>query len=157
MSGERKIVLGLVAALLIMAAGMYGWKVAAVTRWRTDWLRGKRNRPKRMASSSLPHSSQNHLLAALSAVEPDPLISHLDADPYAVGEALHEAGNRLPYAYFPTSAIISLRYILENDENYSLPPGMRGGTGWLTCPPRGIDSHFHLSVDQEDGAVISII
>ncbi len=70
MSGERKIMLGLVAALLIMAAGMYGWKVATVTRWRTDWLRGKPNRPKRMASSSLHHFSQNHLLAALSAVKP---------------------------------------------------------------------------------------
>jgi hypothetical protein len=30
MSGERKIMLGLVAALLIVAVGMYGWKVAAV-------------------------------------------------------------------------------------------------------------------------------
>lgn len=30
MSRERKIMLGLVAALLIVAVGMYGWKVAAV-------------------------------------------------------------------------------------------------------------------------------
>lgn len=30
MSGERKIMLGLVAALLIVAAYMYGWKVSAV-------------------------------------------------------------------------------------------------------------------------------
>lgn len=76
-----------------------------------------------MASSSLPHSSQNHLLAALSAVEPDPLIPHLELIHMPLGEALHEAGNRLPYAYFSTSAIIFLHYILKNDENYSLPPG----------------------------------
>ena len=30
MSRERKIMLGLVAALLMVAVGMYGWKVAAV-------------------------------------------------------------------------------------------------------------------------------
>ncbi len=67
-----------------------------------------------MLGSSLHHPNQNHLLAALPAIELGYLIPHLELTHMPLGDALCEAGDRLPYAYFPTSAIISLHYILEN-------------------------------------------
>lgn len=60
------------------------------------------------------HPSYNHLLAALPAIELGHLIPHLELVHMALGDAICEAGDRLTYAYFPTSAIISLHYILEN-------------------------------------------
>lgn len=63
--------------------------------------------------SSLPHHpSQNHLLAALPATELGDLIPHLELIHMPLGDTLWEAGDLLPYAYFPTSAVISLHYIL---------------------------------------------
>ncbi|MEO5656012.1 MAG: Crp/Fnr family transcriptional regulator [Nitrosospira sp.] len=67
-----------------------------------------------MLSSSLHHPDQNHLLGALPAIELGQLIPHLELIHMPLGDPLCEAGERLPYAYFPTSAIISLHYILEN-------------------------------------------
>ncbi len=67
-----------------------------------------------MLSSPLHHPDQNHLLAALPAVELGHLIPHLELIHMPLGDALCEAGERLPYAYFPTSTIISMHYILEN-------------------------------------------
>ncbi len=68
----------------------------------------------RMFNSPLPHPSQNHLLAALPAMELGDLIPHLELIHMRAGDILCEAGDQLPYAYFPASAIISLHYILEN-------------------------------------------
>jgi CRP-like cAMP-binding protein len=59
------------------------------------------------------HPSQNRLLAALPELES--LIPHLELIPMALGDSLWKADRPLPaYAYFPTSAIISLHHILEN-------------------------------------------
>jgi CRP-like cAMP-binding protein len=70
-----------------------------------------------MLSSPLHHPSQNHLLAALPATELDNLIPHLELIHVSPGDILCEAGDQLPYAYFPASAIISLHYILENGDS----------------------------------------
>ena len=64
---------------------------------------------------SPPHQlTQNHLLAALPAVELERLKPHLELIHMPLGDVLCESGGRLHYVYFPTSAIISLHYILEN-------------------------------------------
>jgi CRP-like cAMP-binding protein len=68
----------------------------------------------RMLISPLHHPSQNHLLAALPAMELGDLIPYLELIHMPPGETLCEAGDQLPYVYFPASAIISLHYILEN-------------------------------------------
>ena len=61
------------------------------------------------------HPNQNHLLAALPKAELEHLIPHLELIQLSLGDSLWEAGRPLPaYAYFPTSAIISLHHILEN-------------------------------------------
>ena len=58
--------------------------------------------------------TQNHLLAALSAVELDRLAGHLELVSLPLGEMLYEPGEPLRYAYFPTTAIVSLHHMLES-------------------------------------------
>jgi CRP-like cAMP-binding protein len=57
---------------------------------------------------------QNLLLAALSAAEMDRLREHLEAVDLPLGNVLYESGGRQGYVYFPTSAIVSLLYVMEN-------------------------------------------
>ena len=62
-----------------------------------------------------PHSpNQNHLLAALPTAEFEPLAAHLELVPMALGEMLYEPGGQLQHAYFPTTAIVSLHYVMES-------------------------------------------
>jgi len=62
-----------------------------------------------------PHSpNQNHLLAALPTLEYERLVAHLELVPMAVGEVLYEPGGRRRHAYFPTTAIVSLHYVMES-------------------------------------------
>ena len=64
---------------------------------------------------SSPHSpNQNHLLAALPAAEFARLAPHLELVPMLLGETLYEPGGQLQHVYFPTTAIVSLLYILES-------------------------------------------
>ncbi|MES2535713.1 MAG: Crp/Fnr family transcriptional regulator [Pseudomonadota bacterium] len=64
--------------------------------------------------SSKHDPNQNHLLAALLDAEFDRLSPHLELTPMALGDVLHESGGKLQHVYFPTSAIVSLQYMLEN-------------------------------------------
>ncbi len=62
-----------------------------------------------------PHSpQQNHLLAALPAAEFERLAPHLELVPMLLGETLYEPGGQLQHVYFPTTAIVSLLYIMES-------------------------------------------
>jgi CRP-like cAMP-binding protein len=63
--------------------------------------------------SSPPRPNSNHLLAALPVAEFERLSAHLELVPLPLGELLYEPGVKLPYAYFPTTAIVSLRYVME--------------------------------------------
>ncbi|MHB1145777.1 MAG: Crp/Fnr family transcriptional regulator [Thiobacillus sp.] len=60
------------------------------------------------------HPSQNHLLAALPAAEFDPLVAHLELVQMSLGEMLYEPGSHLRHAYFPTTAIVSLHYVMAS-------------------------------------------
>jgi CRP-like cAMP-binding protein len=63
----------------------------------------------------LPHSpNQNHLLAALPTEEFERLAPHLELVPMPLGEVLYEPGEQLQHAYFPTTAIVSLHYVMES-------------------------------------------
>ena len=64
--------------------------------------------------SSIHHHNQNHLLAAMLDAEFDRLSPHLELVPLLLGDVLYESGGKLPYVYFPTTAIVSLHYLLEN-------------------------------------------
>ncbi|MDP1538359.1 MAG: Crp/Fnr family transcriptional regulator [Burkholderiales bacterium] len=65
-----------------------------------------------MPSSNSPN--QNHLLAALPTVEFERLQPHLELVPLALGDFLYEPGEQLQHAYFPTTAIVSLHYVMES-------------------------------------------
>lgn len=63
----------------------------------------------------LQHSpNQNHLLAALPAAEFERLAPRLELVPMLLGETLYEPGGQLQHAFFPTTAIVSLLYVLES-------------------------------------------
>ena len=65
-----------------------------------------------MSTSHSPN--QNHLLAALPAAEFESLAAHLELVPLPLGEILYEPGTQLRHAYFPTTSIVSLHYVMEN-------------------------------------------
>jgi CRP-like cAMP-binding protein len=64
--------------------------------------------------SSLHNPNQNHLLAALLDAEFDRLSPHLELISMPLGDVLYESGGKLQHVYFPTTAIVSLHYLLEN-------------------------------------------
>jgi CRP-like cAMP-binding protein len=57
---------------------------------------------------------QNHLLAALPLAEFRRLEKHLELVHMPLGDVLYESGCKLHYVYFPTTAIISMLYVLED-------------------------------------------
>jgi len=62
--------------------------------------------------SGRPNERQNHLLAVLPESERLRLFPQLDLVDMRLGHALYESGDQLEYVYFPTTAIVSLLYIL---------------------------------------------
>jgi CRP-like cAMP-binding protein len=64
---------------------------------------------------SLPNNpNQNHLLSALPTAEFERLAAHLELVPMLLGEILYEPGGQMQHAYFPTTAIVSLHYVMES-------------------------------------------
>ena len=57
---------------------------------------------------------QNHLLAALPAAEWQRWLPQLEWVNLPLGEILYESGSTLSHVYFPTTAIVSLLYVMEN-------------------------------------------
>lgn len=58
--------------------------------------------------------NQNHLLAALPVEILERLAPNLELVPMPLGEVLCESGGQLQHVYFPTTAIISLHYVMED-------------------------------------------
>ncbi|MEQ1636337.1 MAG: Crp/Fnr family transcriptional regulator [Methylococcales bacterium] len=56
----------------------------------------------------------NHLFAALPPDVAERLLPHLEKVSLPLGDVLYESGGVLQYVYFPTTAIISLHYVMEN-------------------------------------------
>jgi CRP-like cAMP-binding protein len=57
---------------------------------------------------------QNHLLDALPAAEAQRWMPLLESVDLPLGHVLYESGAALEHVYFPTTAIISLLYVMEN-------------------------------------------
>jgi len=57
---------------------------------------------------------QNHLLAVLPAEELARLAPHLESVVLKLGDVLYEPGSQMQHAYFPTTAIVSLHYVMES-------------------------------------------
>ena len=66
------------------------------------------------ASGLTPSPKDNRLLAALPAGDYEALLPLLERVTMALGQAVYESGGAQAHVYFPTSAIVSLLYVLEN-------------------------------------------
>ena len=69
----------------------------------------------------------NHLIAALPDDEFIRLKPNLEPVTLSLGEVIYESGEQLEYIFFPTTAIISLLYIMENGSTAEI--GMAGNDG----------------------------
>src|SRR5271167_865509 len=58
--------------------------------------------------------NKNHLLAALPIAVQARLLPQLEAVQLPLGGVLYESGGTLSHVYFPTTAIVSLLYVMEN-------------------------------------------
>ena len=63
---------------------------------------------------STKNAKQNQLLAAMPEAEWKRWLPDIEAVDLPLGEVLYEPGTTLSHVYFPTTAIISLLYVLEN-------------------------------------------
>ena len=64
-----------------------------------------------------PDRRKNQLLAALPEAELQRWVPHLEYVDMRLGEVLYEAGSTLTHVYFPTTAIVSLLYVMQNGES----------------------------------------
>jgi hypothetical protein len=59
-------------------------------------------------------SSKNRLLAALPTDEVERLLPSFQQISFGLGDVVYEFSGHLDYVYFPTTAIVSLLYTMEN-------------------------------------------
>lgn len=95
--------------------------------------------------SSQHNPNQNHLLAALPTAEFERLSPYLELVPMRLGEVLCESSDLLQHGYFPTTAIVSLHYVMESGASAEIAgvgnEGMVGISlfmGGQTTPARAI-------------------
>src|SRR6188472_2019581 len=70
---------------------------------------------------------ENRLLAALPPNEYERLLPNLQQVSFSLGEVVYEFGGQLDYVFFPTTAIISLLYTMENGSSAEM--GLTGNDG----------------------------
>lgn len=58
--------------------------------------------------------NQNYLLAALPTAEFERIAPHLELIAMPLGHVLYESSGQLQHVYFPTTAIVSMQYVMEN-------------------------------------------
>lgn len=92
-----------------------------------------------------PSPNQNHLLAALPAAEFERLLPDLELVTMRLGDLIGESGETTQHAWFPTTAIVSLHYMLESGDSSEIAgvghEGMVGVSlfmGGQTTPSRAI-------------------
>jgi len=61
-----------------------------------------------------PSPHQNHLLDALPKADYERIAPHLQWVALPLGDVLYESGAKMRYVYFPTTAIVSLLYVMED-------------------------------------------
>lgn len=81
------------------------------------------------AAANINDALKNHLLAALPADEFARLKSKLEPVSFKLGDVLYESEDRMDYVYFPTTAIVSMLYIMENGATAEI--GIVGNDGLI--------------------------
>jgi len=83
-----------------------------------------------MSVAAAPNdASKNYLLAALPEAEFVRVKSKLESVSFKLGEVLYESGDKLDHVYFPTTAIISMLYVMENGATAEI--GVVGNDGLI--------------------------
>ena len=78
----------------------------------------------------IEHATRNLLLSALPASDLKRILPGLEEVDFELGAVLYEAGQELPYLYFPTSTIVSLLYVTMNGASTELAiTGYEGAVG----------------------------
>jgi CRP-like cAMP-binding protein len=96
---------------------------------------------------------KNHLLAALPDDEFARVISHLESVSLSLGEVLYEAGEKINHIYFPTTAIVSLLYIMKNGATAEI--GIAGNNGLIGLALfTGGDTMPHRAIVQSAGDAV---
>ena len=78
-------------------------------------------------SADRPDPMKNRLLAALPREEYERIRPHLGRVSFKLGEVVYESGGQMKHIFFPTNAIISLLYLMENGSSAEM--GMVGKEG----------------------------
>jgi CRP-like cAMP-binding protein len=99
-----------------------------------------------MRATPAPQTPEtNGLLAVLPPAERERLYSHLEPVAMVLGDVVYESGSRQDYVYFPTTAIVSLLYVMEDGSSAEIAvvgnEGMVGVAlfmGGETTPSRAI-------------------
>ncbi len=81
------------------------------------------------ANASPTDALENHLLATLPADDFSRVQSKLESVSFKLGDVLYESGDKMDYAFFPTTAIISMLYIMENGRTAEI--GVVGNDGLI--------------------------
>jgi CRP-like cAMP-binding protein len=79
------------------------------------------------ATADIPDPAKNGLLAALPREEYERILPHLGHVSFALGEVLYEPGGQMAHIYFPSTAIVSLLYTMENGSSAEM--GIAGNDG----------------------------
>ncbi len=82
-----------------------------------------------MSDTVKNNALKNHLLAALPKEEFARLEPDLESVDLPLGTVIYESGDRMTHVYFPTTAIISLLYIMENGGTAEI--GIAGNNGLI--------------------------
>jgi CRP-like cAMP-binding protein len=95
------------------------WKLLARELKQTLGYNGQGVRTMRKSSNigATHNPRQNHLLSALPSDQWERWRYHLEYVDMSLGEVLCEPGSTLTHVYFPTSAIVSLLYVMQNGES----------------------------------------
>src|ERR1041385_362845 len=81
------------------------------------------------ATSDRLDQTKNRLLAALPREDYERILPSLGHVSFKLGEIVYESGGQMDYIYFPTTAIISFLYAMENGA--SAERGMAGKEGLI--------------------------
>lgn len=70
-----------------------------------------------MRMKTLSDPKDNRLLAALPDAEWRRWLPHLEPADLALGQVIYESGGTLSHAYFPTTAIVSMLYVMQDGDS----------------------------------------
>src|SRR5450830_1147143 len=104
----------------------------------------------------LSNLKDNHLLAALSATELLHIAPYLEFVHLPLGQVLYESGCKLHHAYFPTSSVVSLLYVMA--DGYSSEIAGVGNEGMLGVALfMGGETMPNYAVVQSDGYAFKLV